>query len=175
MLVRRIARPLLAAAFVAEGVDAVRRPDEHVDRAQTAWAAARARVDLPEVDRDRLRLAVRAHGAITALAGLSLALGRAPRSAALLLAALTAPLAVADGLVVASDVRRSGPTRRRLWRDLSMVGATLLAGIDTEARPGLVWRAGHARVDRAVSRGAHDAVAAARKEVRAAHKAVQRG
>ncbi|EYR62541.1 DoxX family protein, partial [Actinotalea ferrariae CF5-4] len=95
MLVRRIARPLLATAFVADGVDAVRRPEAHVDRAEEAYGRLAERVDLPTVDRRRMTTAVRVHGAAVTAAGVALAVGRAPRSAALALAVLTAPVALA--------------------------------------------------------------------------------
>ena len=89
MLVRRIARPLFAAVVVADGVDVLRTPEPHVARARKAWEDARARTDLPSLDHAQLRTAVRVHGGATAAAGVLLALGKAPRAAALALAVLT--------------------------------------------------------------------------------------
>lgn len=170
MLVRRIARPLLAAAFVAEGVDAVRDPGDHVTRVEASYRRLAARAGLPEVSHSRLRTLTRVHGALCVLAGTALAVGRAPRTAALVLAALMAPVAVSDTLTATSDLRASGPARERLWRHLTMVGAALVAAVDLEGRPGVAWRMSHARVDRDAARDARHAVAEARREVKAALK-----
>src|SRR5690554_6322222 len=96
MMVRRIARPLFAAVFVAEGVDVLRSPEPHVTRADLAYRRLRTRFDLPEMDRSQMRTLVRAHGAATAVAGLMLALGRSPRLAALALAALSVPVVIEE-------------------------------------------------------------------------------
>ncbi|WP_225753691.1 DoxX family membrane protein [Actinotalea sp. Marseille-Q4924] len=191
MLVRRIARPLLATAFVADGVDALRHPEAHVDRAEETYRRLSARLDLPPVERRRMTTAVRLHGATVTLAGAALAVGRAPRTAALALALLTVPVAAAHapwpqpGSTTSGD-RPVGRLSRltaagsgtsgldRFLRDLSMIGATLIAAVDLEGRPGLAWRAGHARVDRATTKEARTAVAEARREVRAALKDARR-
>jgi uncharacterized membrane protein YphA (DoxX/SURF4 family) len=185
MLVRRIARPLLATVFVADGVDALRHPDAHVDRAEEAYGLLASRVDLPPVERRRMTTAVRVHGAAVTVAAAALAVGRAPRTAALALALLTAPVALAhapwpDTSSSAGRLERlraagsRGEGLDRFLRDLSLVGATLIAAVDLEGRPGLLWRAGHARVDRATTKEARTAVAEARREVRAALKDARR-
>lgn len=172
MLIRRIARPLLASAFVADGVDAVRNPDAHVDRAEHGYRTVAKRLDLPAVDRSQLVTLVRVHGAAVALAGIALAVGRAPRSAAAALAVLTLPLAVVDQPFGRQGAHREGSAR--FLADLSRVGAAVIAAVDLEGRPGLLWRAGHARVDKAATREARAAVAEARREVRTALKDARR-
>ena len=97
MLLRRLARPLFATWFVTEGIDALRRPVPHVADARAVLARVErarpdARVDVTDA---QLTGIVRAHGAAVVTAGAMLALGKAPRTAALALAALTAPLVVA--------------------------------------------------------------------------------
>jgi uncharacterized membrane protein YphA (DoxX/SURF4 family) len=188
MLVRRIARPLLATAFVADGVDAVRHPQAHVDRAEAAYRRLAERTDLPPVDRRRMTTAVRVHGAAVTTAGLALAVGRAPRTAALVLAVLTAPVALAHAPWPQSGagsapqggrlarLRAAGDAEGldRFLRDLSLVGATIIAAIDLEGRPGVRWRASHARIDRAATKEARAAVADARREMRAALKEARR-
>lgn len=184
MLVRRIARPLLATAFVADGVDAVRHPQAHVDRAEAAYRRLAERADLPPVDRRRMTTAVRLHGAAVTAAGVALAVGRAPRTAALALALLTAPVAAAHAPWpgAAPQGGRLGRLRAagdaegldRFLRDLSLLGATIIAAIDLEGRPGVLWRAGHARIDRAATKEARAAVADARREMRAALKEARR-
>lgn len=166
MLVRRIARPLFATWFVAEGVDALRSPEPHVTRTEASWRRLQDRLDLPAPpSSSQLRTLAKVHGAAMAGAGLMLATGRAPRTAALALAVLTLPLAVVNQPFVA-DGPDSDALRDRFLRNLTMIGGAVLAGIDYEGRPGLVWRAGHARVHRAASREARLAVTAAIKEAK---------
>lgn len=164
MLVRRIARPLLAAWFVSEGVEAVRRPADHVRRAQECWRRlassprVASRVDVPEPPADRrVALLVRLHGAVMVLAALHLAFGRHPRTAALGLAALTVPLAVANQPLGGSDRVERAERRTAFWRNLSMIGGALIAGVDLEGRPGVTWRVENALADRAAAREAHAA------------------
>ena len=80
MLLRHVARPMLASWFVYDGLQAALRPAEHV-------RAARSGVELVEksagieapLSEKQVATLVRAHGAATALAGLFLAVGKAPR------------------------------------------------------------------------------------------------
>ena len=170
MLVRRIARPLFAAWFVAEGVDALRRPEPHVTRTEEAWRSLKDRLDLPEQpSTSQLTTLAKVHGAAMAGAGLMLALGKAPRTAALALAALTAPLALVNQPFTSSgDAGDADAKRDRFVRNLSMLGGALLAGLDREGRPGLAWRTSHAYADLVTAREAKAALAAANKETRAA-------
>ena len=137
MLVRRIARPLLATWFVGEGVDAVRRPAPHVARTEAAWQELGRRIDLPATPSTaQLTTLVRVHGGFMTLAGLMLATGRAPRAAALVLAGLTVPLAVVNqpfggtGRVVAtaSDRERAGG-RRSFGRPIGATGGVATAQV----------------------------------------------
>ncbi|WP_124342620.1 DoxX family protein, partial [Cellulomonas algicola] len=95
-----------------------------------------------ELTERQLRSAVQAHGAALAVAGGLLAIGKAPRTAALALAALTAPLVVVNlpdkGLD--RDPVVKAERRTRLVRAVSALGGALLAAADYEGRPGLSWR-----------------------------------
>lgn len=149
MLLRRIARPLLASWFVSEGIDAVRSPAAQVAFARPAVDSLLARAgDAPRPSDAQLRTIVQVHGAATVIAGVALALGKAPRTAALVLAALTLPVAAAsmplhEGTKLSPPVRRE--RRDRLVRSLAFTGAALLAGVDHEGRPGVSWRLAKAR------------------------------
>lgn len=153
MLTRRVARPLLASWFVAQGLDACRRPTDHVERVREGWHRLAARIDaLPAPPSDEtLRTAVRAHGAATAVAGLLLVLGKTPRLAACALAALTVPVAALDAPTrsrpAGSHSRPTATTRAEhaFARDLSLIGGAVLAGLDREGSPSLGWRVRHAR------------------------------
>ena len=89
-----------------------------------------------------------------------LAAGRAPRTAACALAALTVPVVLVNQPLGRRGRPDGTATRERFLRALSMLGGALLAAIDREGRPGLAWRVEHAKVDRAARHAAH-AVAAA--------------
>ena len=210
MLVRRIARPMFAAWFVSEGVQAFRHPEAHVARSEATWRELGRHVDLPPPPGNaQLTTLVKVHGAAMALAGLMLAVGKAPRTAALALAGLASPLLLvnqpfgasarivatagetakardgasdrrsrfgrpigATGGVSTASVRAGGvdrsAMRERFLRTVSMVGGALIAGLDNEGRPGLAWRASHARLDRASAREAKGALRAAARQSRAA-------
>ncbi|MGV8976777.1 MAG: DoxX family protein [Cellulomonas sp.] len=162
MLLRRIARPLFASWFVAEGYGAARSPEAHAVRTRAAvesvvhlvprGALGGALDRYREPTTAQLVKLVRGHGAATAAAGLLLAAGKAPRTAALALAALTAPLILANlpmrgGPALDKDARRD--RKDRLVRAIAFTGGALLAGADYEGRPGMAWRVAKAREEHA--------------------------
>ncbi|WP_372594729.1 DoxX family protein [Actinotalea sp.] len=156
MLVRRIARPLVAGSFLAEGWDAVRSPAAHVDRFEAAWLRLGRRVDLPPVpSRRSMTTLVRAHGAAMVGAAGLLALGAAPRTNALVLAALMLPVVASETPELGrrgSGRRGSDVTKDRLLATGTMLGAALLAAVDTQGRPDMAWRVQQARAERAAAR-----------------------
>ncbi|MCL1869358.1 MAG: DoxX family protein [Promicromonosporaceae bacterium] len=144
MLLRRIARPLLAAPFVHDGVDAALHPAAHVEVARPLADKVTDRLGVPRLSDDRLTLAVRVHGGLTAVLGVALAVGVMPRLASLKLAALTAPLAVAQQPFTSRGEERKERTVKFV-RALGFVGAALIAGLDNEGKPGISWRVSQAR------------------------------
>ena len=104
MLLRRVARPLFASWFVAEGLDVVRHPSSHAAEAHGALTTLLDRLPAQvrqgpagevigyELSDRQLTTVVQVHGAALAAAGLLLSINKAPRTAALALAVLTAPL-----------------------------------------------------------------------------------
>ena len=161
MLLRHVARPMLASWFVYDGLQAALRPAEHV-------RAARSGVELVEksagieapLSEKQVATLVRAHGAATALAGLFLAVGKAPRTAALTLAALTVPLAVVNQPFTSGGAARTERTRKFV-ANVGAIGAAPIAGADYEGRPGVQWRLERARHDLALARQAKQEAAAA--------------
>lgn len=181
MLVRRLARPLLASWFVAQGIGAVRHPSEHAERVAATWHRIAARTDAPDPPEDEaLRTLVKLHGAGMAAAGLMLATGRAPRLAACTLAILTLPLAAMDYPKpprTGTGSRPSPPERAerrdRFLRDLSLIGGAALSGLDRHGKPSLGWRMSHAKLDRTAELKARQAVAAAHRQVRSVRRQVK--
>ena len=141
MLVRRVARPLLASWYLVTGVDAVRKPSPHVDAARPLADKVASTAGLRRTLTDReLKIAVRVHGVATVVAAANLAVGRAPRSSGLALAALTAPLAVVHQPWTG---RRLDPEKVAPFAQA--LGAALLAGADTAGSPSFGWRVRQAR------------------------------
>lgn len=180
MLLRRIARPLLAAPFVYDGVQAALHPDDHVEAASEGAALVTDALGAEPLSERRVALLVRAHGAATAAAGLLLAVGRTPRTAALALAALTAPLAVAHQPFTAPRDQRGARTDAFV-ADLGKIGAAVIAGVDLEGRPGLSYRVRAARTragkatERAAEKAAHQTHEITRDAARKADKVPSRG
>lgn len=144
MLLRRIARPLLAAGFLAEGAGTLQNPrplaealrpilsrDGHVPGAPT---------ENPE---NAARLVACAEIGSAAM----LAMGKAPRAAAAVLATISAVGLGAHPFW--SEVDRD--LKRKELGDfiggVSRLGALLIVTADTEGKPSLRWRSEHAAED----------------------------
>jgi uncharacterized membrane protein YphA (DoxX/SURF4 family) len=169
-IVRRLARPLLAASFVQEGLDAVLHPGMRSERARPLVDAVAKPLGLPNDP----ELLIRANGAVMIGAGALFALGRMPRLTGLALAATLAPgiyLHVVS-LRTEKDGERRASERDDLLRDLGRFGGALLAAVDTQGRPGLAWRSKHAAEH--LNASAHRTKRAARREAKRAAKEARR-
>ena len=137
-LVRRVARPMLAAIFVAQGLEQLRHPAALREKV-APFAQKVAPLGLP----DDPELLVRANGATMVGGGALLATGRLPRVAALALAGSMAPTTYVGHpfwAVKDKDARRT--QRIQFLKNVGLIGGLLLAAVDTEGRPGLAYRAG---------------------------------
>jgi uncharacterized membrane protein YphA (DoxX/SURF4 family) len=157
MLVRRVARPLLSAVFIGQGVDALRSPQR---AAETARPTVEGLQKLPEsaaakVPSDPETLA-RINAAVQIAGGLLLASGRLPRVASATLACTVIPGRLGDHLFwTAKDQEQKAQQRREFLTDLSLIGGLMIASVDTEGKPSLGWRG------RRAAKRATEAVAAA--------------
>ncbi|MBX3285922.1 MAG: DoxX family protein, partial [Actinobacteria bacterium] len=88
---------------------------------------------------------VRANGAVQVGAGLLLATGRFPRAASTALAITLVPTTVAGHPFweLEGDERRA--QRIHFLKNCGLLGGLILAAVDTEGRPGIAYRARHAR------------------------------
>lgn len=165
-LVRRLARPLLAASFVSNGLDAFRHPAQRVEAARPLVARVADPLHLPQ-DPETF---VRANGAAMAAAGALFGLGRFPRLSAVVMALTLAPTAYQHAFWTEKDPVRRRDQRRALVQDASLLGAALVAAVDTQGRPGLAWRGRHAvkGAERTAKRAGRDARRAGRQAKRAA-------
>ncbi|GHB51326.1 hypothetical protein GCM10010347_21370 [Streptomyces cirratus] len=141
-VLRKLARPLLAAPFIAGGLRTLRRPEAVAELAQPVVRAVGERI--PALAGDPLTL-VRANSAVQAGAGLLFATGRAPRLAALALAATLVPTAfTGHAFWTVEDPEERARRRAHFLTDLSALGGLLIAAADTHGKPSLAYRSRHA-------------------------------
>nr|WP_257923699.1 DoxX family protein [Amycolatopsis iheyensis] len=150
MILRRLARPLLAAMFVTGGINALRHAEGHAKAAEPFLNGAFDKVGdvVPEqVPRDPVTL-VRIDAAVKISAGLALATGKAPRLAAgLLLGSLVPTTLAAHSFWTIKDPEEKQKQQIQFFKNASMAGGLLLAVSDTHGKPSAAWRAKHAAKD----------------------------
>jgi uncharacterized membrane protein YphA (DoxX/SURF4 family) len=146
-LSRLLARPLLASYFVANGINDLTHTKEVAAKAAPVTAkiapaaqqAAQGAVPVPTEPETW----VRAAGAVQVVAGLCLATGRLPRLSALVLGATLIPSTAARHPFWASSGDAQADDLVHFVKNVAIGGGTLLAALDTEGRPGLLWRTKH--------------------------------
>nr|WP_286672943.1 DoxX family membrane protein [Brevibacterium sp. RIT 803] len=140
-----MARPMLAAGYISNGVDRLRRPEAAAASIGPLLNMARKQIDVP-IDAPTL---ARATGAAQVAAGSLLAIGRFPRVSATILVG-TYLLDTVGERIAAEKTTSKEDKRARTERTLirtSMLGGALLASVDTAGKPGLWWRTQHAAED----------------------------
>jgi putative oxidoreductase len=174
-LVRRVARPMLAATFVLQGLDQLRHPSSKADKV-APLAEQLAPLGVPNDP----ELLVRANGAAMVGGGALLATGRVPRLAALVLAGALVPTTyVGHQFWAESDPAAKSAQRTQFLKNIGLLGGLLLAAVDTEGRPGLAYRMGMAndsaqRSAKRAKREARHAIHAARREAKIAAQTARR-
>lgn len=161
-IVRRIARPLLGAVFIAGGIEAFRHPGARIEAARPLTDLAADRLGTPNDP----ELAVRTNGALMAGAGALFALGRMPRTSAMLLGATLAPATYfAHPFWTESDPDVKQQHKQHFLKNVGLLGGLLLAAVDTEGKPGIAYRSHLAKVEasRTVDRTKREALHAARR------------
>ena len=124
---RPAARVLTGSTYVLLGFDALREPGGRVDQAAPVLAAIRKVAPIPEDD----EVVVRGNAAVQVTAGVTLALGKAPRLSALILAGSLIPTTLAGHSYWAIEdpaVRKQ--QRIQFHKNMAMLGGLLLAVID---------------------------------------------
>jgi uncharacterized membrane protein YphA (DoxX/SURF4 family) len=142
MLIRRIARPMLAATFVGRGVETLRSPKHAADAARPTLEGLAKLPDPvgPNVPSNAETVA-RVNGAVQIGAGLLLATGRFPRFASAALALSVVPGSLGGNTFWAEgDPARKAEQRRAFVADISLIGGLIIASVDTEGKPSLGWR-----------------------------------
>lgn len=159
MILRRIARPMLAAVFVSGGIDALRNPAPRVEAADPLVSKAADQVidKVPEqalskvpdsivdkVPTDTESL-VKINAAAQIGAGIALALGKFPRLSALVLAGSVVPTTLAGHRFwEKEDPKERAQQQIHFFKNVGLLGGLLLASADTHGKPSAAWRAKHA-------------------------------
>lgn len=171
MLVRRIARPLLASTFIFGGVDALRNPQSKAPAAEKLDILHKPGVD--KLNLANTEQAVKVNAAVQVAAGSLLALGRFPRIASLALAGSIVPTTLA-GHRFWEESEPAGKRAQQMHflKNTSMLGGLLIASVDTEGRESLARKT--KRVSRRSKRKAAKAAAkgaakANKKQAKAKH------
>ncbi|WP_265447214.1 DoxX family protein [Flexivirga meconopsidis] len=142
MLVRRLARPMLASIFITGGYNTVRNPERVAHLTEPVVGQLRASVPGAEkvVPSDAV-LATRINGGVQVAAGSLLAIGKFPRVSALALAGSIVPTTIAGHAFWAmDDPAEKAQHRVQFFKNLSILGGLLIAAVDTEGKPSVAWR-----------------------------------
>ncbi|MFF2675086.1 DoxX family membrane protein [Arthrobacter koreensis] len=141
-IVRKLARPLLAAGFAAAGVERLRNADQTAQ--QLTPTLDRLGSVVPSAAGLNPAAVARVLGATQLGAAAMLGLGKFSRLAGLVLAATAGVNTLVEyrnGDATTAEGRKE--RRTQLLKNLSLIGGVLLAAVDTNGRPGLAWRAEH--------------------------------
>ncbi len=142
MLLRRIARPMLAAVFVGQGIDALRSPKPAADAARPTLEGLQKLPDpvgsnVPRNAETFAKLAA----AVQIGGGVLLATGKVPRLASAALAATVVPANLGAHMFWSEvDPERKAAKRRDFLTDVSLLGGLIIASADTAGKPSLGWR-----------------------------------
>lgn len=142
MLIRRIARPMLSATFIARGVDTLRDPSTATETTHRTLGVLRALpgpvgAGVP----NNADAVARVNAVVQVAGGLLLALGRAPRLTAAALAVTMIPRSVgSQAFLKDSDPQHAAAQRREFLTDVSLLGGLIIAAADTAGKPSLAWR-----------------------------------
>jgi uncharacterized membrane protein YphA (DoxX/SURF4 family) len=169
-VIRLLARPMLASMFVVGGISALKNADALAAKAKPVadkWVpmAQKAVPQLP-IPTNTTTL-VRLNAGAQIVAATALATGNAPRLSSAVLAASLVPTTLAGHRYwEESDPAVRSNQKVQFFKNVSMFGGLLLAGVDTEGKPGMAWRARRAATD--VRREARQLAKDARREARLA-------
>jgi len=142
MLIRRIARPMLSAAFIARGIDALRSPKPAADAARPTLEGLSKLPDPVGTNvPSNAETVARVNAAVQIGGGLLLATGKLPRVASAALALSVVPGSLGGHTFWnETDPQRKADERRAFVTDVSLIGGLIIAAVDTEGKPSLGWR-----------------------------------
>jgi len=137
-LSRRLARPMLSAVFVIEGIDTLRNPGPRVKVSEDVAPRVAATVGLPT----NPELLVKINAGVQVGAGMLLGIGKFRRLSALALVASMVPTtAVGHRFWQSDDPEERHQQQIHLLKNVGILGGLILELVDTEGAPSLGWRA----------------------------------
>ncbi|RRO15176.1 DoxX family protein [Saccharopolyspora rhizosphaerae] len=143
MLIRRLARPMLASIFIWGGIGALKDVSNHAKAATPLLEKTKPVTDaLPaQVPTDPETL-VRIDAGVKIGAGAMLALGKFPRLASLLLAASMVPTTLAaHRFWEHEDPQQRTEQQIHFLKNVGLIGGVLLASVDTGGKPSVGYLA----------------------------------
>ncbi|SDP93093.1 Uncharacterized membrane protein YphA, DoxX/SURF4 family [Actinopolyspora xinjiangensis] len=146
MLIRRLARPLLASIFVWGGIGTFRDTEGHAQAAKPLLerATSPVRDSLPEEIPTDPHTLVKIDGAVKIGAGVLLGLGKTPRLAALLLSGSLVPTTLAaHSFWEYEDPEQRAAQQTQFLKNLGLLGGLLMTAVDTKGKPSVGYRARH--------------------------------
>lgn len=171
-IVRFVARPMLASSLIASGV--ARFKDCANTGEQLRPVLDRAGKTVPSVKpvtSNAPMVAMVVSGTQIGAASL-LAIGKLSRFAAALLVGTSVLNTIVEYRSAAGSTKEEKAQRRnQLLKNVSLVGAVMIASVDTNGRPGLAWRAEHFAQD--TRKNAKSLSKEARKQLEKADKGVR--
>lgn len=134
---RRLARTMLAGAFVSGGISALRQPGPRAELVKQAGLAEKLPPQVPEPLRQPENI-VRLNAAVDVLGGLMLVRSTTPRFASLALMTSMVPMTVV-GHPFWSEKDKQAKAQQQLHflKNLGIVGGLLLSAADTGGRESL--------------------------------------
>ena len=168
--IRLIARPMLASVFIVGAANALKNAPSLATKASRVTdkvvPLVQRAVPSAPVPTDPVTI-VRVNAVVQIVAATALATGRAPRLSSTVLAMSMLPTTVAGhAFWREEDPAIRNTQRMNFFKGISLVGGLLIAGVDTEGKPGVAWRARRAGQD--VRREARSLARQARTEARVA-------
>ena len=143
-MIRKLARPMLASVYIADGVNTVKNSAERAQGAEKVAGALKSVLPAQYasyIPSDPETLA-KIGGGVKIGAGSTFALGKAPRlSAALLAGSSVATLLGRNAFWEAKNEAEKSKLRNGALTNLALLGGVLIAAADTEGKPGIAWRA----------------------------------
>ncbi|SIS41147.1 Uncharacterized membrane protein YphA, DoxX/SURF4 family [Corynebacterium appendicis CIP 107643] len=143
-MIRKLARPMLASVYIADGVKTVTNSSEYANDAERVVETIKSA--LPSqyaqyIPSDPETVA-KINGGLKIGAGSTFALGKAPRlSAGLLAVSTVGTLLGRNAFWEAKNEDDKQRRRNGAMTNVALLGGVLLASADTEGKPGLAWRA----------------------------------
>lgn len=144
MILRRLARPLLASIFIYGGIGALRQTEYHAQAAKPLLdkTVGQQQASLPEAVPTDPETLVRLDAAVKIVAGSMFAFGKLPRLSALALIGSLVPTTVAGHpFWEAKDDAEKQQQLIHFLKNAGLAGGLLIAAADTQGKPSLGWRA----------------------------------